>query len=147
NENKFAQYNLGVCYQYGNDFEKDEIKTFEWLKKSAEQNYKHTQNKLGEDGTGTEKDLKKAIYWYQKAAENGDKYALYSLGLCYQYGNGVEKDEIKAFEFFQESNEKENISTQFETDIGNVNNIETVIDRLIMLLIKMQNEKGYNFME
>ncbi len=29
NENKFAQFNLGICYQYGLGIEKNEVKTFE----------------------------------------------------------------------------------------------------------------------
>ncbi|CAB4398643.1 unnamed protein product [Rhizophagus irregularis] len=44
-----------------------------------------------------------------------------------------------------ESSEQESMNAQFEID--NTNNIETVIDRLIKLLIKSQDEKGYNFME
>ncbi|CAB4398649.1 unnamed protein product [Rhizophagus irregularis] len=128
NGNMFAQYNLGLSYQYGegveknaiqsepenvrsaekdlekaidqhqksteneneieqlslnnNDIEKNKIKEFERFKKSAEQ----------------DKDLIKAVYWYQKAAENGNKSAQHKLGQCYQYGNGIEKDDIKAFE-------------------------------------------------
>ena len=56
----------------GNGVKKDEVKAFEWYKKSAEQEDSDAQNKLGlyyENGTGTEKDLEKAFYWYQKAAE------------------------------------------------------------------------------
>ena len=54
--------------------EKDEVKAFEWYKKSAEQEYSDAQNNLGlcyENGTGTEKDLERAFYWYEKALENG----------------------------------------------------------------------------
>ncbi|GBB92337.1 hypothetical protein RclHR1_00020040 [Rhizophagus clarus] len=147
-ENKFAQYNLGLRYKDGNGVNKDEVKAFEWLKKSAEQDYKHAQCKLGsfyEKGIGTEKNIEKAIYWYRKAAENGSKHAIYNLSLCYQYINNVEIYENKSFELFNVSIEQENMNTQFEID--NANNIETVIDRLIVLLIKMQDEKGYNFTE
>jgi TPR repeat protein len=31
--------NLGLLYENGNSVEKDEIKAFEWYKKSAEQEY------------------------------------------------------------------------------------------------------------
>ncbi|CAB5321269.1 unnamed protein product [Rhizophagus irregularis] len=45
---------------------------------------------------GTKKDLEKAFDLYQKAAENGDKEAQFNLGVCYEVGNGIEKDEVKA---------------------------------------------------
>ncbi|KAF0455057.1 sel1 repeat domain-containing protein [Gigaspora margarita] len=39
-----------------------------------------------------------AVQWYQKSAENGNVFAQYFLGICYEYGDGYEKDEYKAFE-------------------------------------------------
>jgi len=35
---------------------------------------------------------------YAEAAENGDAEAQYLLGLAYFYGDGVEEDDIKAYE-------------------------------------------------
>ena len=37
-----------------------------------------------------------AVQWYRKAAEQGDADAQYKLGLCYQDGRGVGKDEGEA---------------------------------------------------
>ncbi|GBC26197.2 kinase-like domain-containing protein [Rhizophagus irregularis DAOM 181602=DAOM 197198] len=45
----------------------------------------------------------KALYWYQKAAENGNENAQYNLGLCYENGNGVEKNEETAFYWYQKA--------------------------------------------
>ena len=45
--------------------------------------------------------MRKAIYWYEKAAENGDKIAQYNLGNYYKLGNRIEKDEVKAFEYYK----------------------------------------------
>jgi len=40
---------------------------------------------------------------YQKAAEQEYANAQYALGLCYQLGVGVEKDDQKAIEFYQKA--------------------------------------------
>src|SRR2546429_7584634 len=44
-----------------------------------------------------------AVQWYQKEAENGNCFAQYFLGRCYEYGDGFEKDERKAFEWYERS--------------------------------------------
>ena len=41
----------------------------------------------------------------QKSAENGNETAQYFLGLYFEYGDGVEKDEFKAFEWYKKSAE------------------------------------------
>ena len=46
----------------------------------------------------TDKTLKAA---FEKAADGGDSYAQYYLGLCYQTGQGVIKDEKEAIELFK----------------------------------------------
>ena len=43
---KFAQFNLGGCYQLGNGVRKDMRKAFELCEKSAKQGYLKAQNKL-----------------------------------------------------------------------------------------------------
>lgn len=37
---------------------------------------------------------------YQKAADDGDVYAMWRLGNCYNNGDGVEKDDKKAYEWY-----------------------------------------------
>src|ERR1044071_5842803 len=44
-------------------------------------------------------DSKKNFESYKTAAEKGDIFAQFNLGRCYQNGIGVEKDEVKAFEY------------------------------------------------
>jgi TPR repeat protein len=43
------------------------------------------------------KNFKKNFNWYQKAAEGGDVEAMHNLALCYENGEGMEKDLGKAF--------------------------------------------------
>ena len=49
------------------------------------------------------KNLKKAFDWYQKSAEKGNIFAQYNLGIHYQYGYGIKKDEVKAFGWYEKS--------------------------------------------
>ena len=49
---------------------------------------------------GVDQDLEKAVYWYQEGARKGDPRAIYGLGACYYFGDGVLKDEDKAYELF-----------------------------------------------
>jgi TPR repeat protein len=105
NGKKFAQYNLGLYYQFGCGIEKNEIEAFKWYEKSAEQNNSDAQNYLGflyKNGINIQKDLKKSFYWYQKSAENGNKIAQYNLSNFYRYGWEIEKNETKAQEWYKE---------------------------------------------
>ena len=46
------------------------------------------------------------IQWYQKEANNKSKEAQYYLGRSYEHGDGVEKDEDKAFKWYKKSAEQ-----------------------------------------
>ena len=46
-----------------------------------------------------------AVYWYRKGADRGDAGCMHMIGLCYRYGNGVEKDMRKAFEWLEKASE------------------------------------------
>ncbi|GBB92466.1 hypothetical protein RclHR1_02010003 [Rhizophagus clarus] len=56
----------------------------------------------GYSGSSSEKNVE----LYKKAAEKGHIASIYELGCCYQYGKGIEKNDIKAFELFKEAAEK-----------------------------------------
>jgi len=46
------------------------------------------------------KDLVKSVNWYRKAAEQGDAHAQQRLRLAYANGEGVPKDFVKAYMYF-----------------------------------------------
>ena len=46
-------------------------------------------------------DYEEAIKWYELAGEKGDRDAFHSLGVIYDFGNGVEQNYAKAFEYYQ----------------------------------------------
>ena len=49
------------------------------------------------------KDLVQAFEWILKAAEQGSASAQNSVGICYEQGEGVEKDGAKAAQFYRKA--------------------------------------------
>lgn len=43
--------------------------------------------------------------WFRKSAIQGDEKAQYCLALCYETGDGCEKDEKQAFEWYKKASE------------------------------------------
>src|SRR5438046_2028251 len=58
-----------------------------------------------------------SVYWYQKATSSGNFTANLYLANCYRLGNGVEKDEIKAFEYYETLAKREIADAQYQ--LGN----------------------------
>ncbi len=93
-------------------------KAVDLFTQAAEQGHRDAQYKLGEcydNGKGVQKNPEKAAAWYMKAANRGyyygDSYykrdreqghadAQYRLGLFYEYGMGVSKNESKALYWY-----------------------------------------------
>ena len=53
-----------------------------------------------------------AVSWYRFAAGQGHVWAQYSLGYCYQHGQGVGKDEAEAVKWFRKAAEEGNAAAQ-----------------------------------
>lgn len=51
-------------------------------------------------------DLQAAVHWYAKAAALGDAKAQFRLGVCYQYGRGIDKDAFLCSEYYNEAAEQ-----------------------------------------
>jgi hypothetical protein len=54
------------------------------------------------------KDSIEALKWYRKAADQGYAKAQYNLGLCYANGDGVRRDEIEAYAYWNLAMNDEN---------------------------------------
>lgn len=63
---------------------------------------------------GKTQDYEEAVNWYNKAAEQGHAAALYSLGYCYENGEGVDLDEGEAFEWYLKAAERGHLKSQAE---------------------------------
>ena len=95
----FAQYNLGILYEYGNGVPKDYAEAVKWYRLSAQQGYAISQYGLGlmhSNGYGVLKDKAEAVKWWRLSAEQGYVYAQGMLGIMYELGEGVLKDDITA---------------------------------------------------
>jgi len=114
-----TQYHLGLCYESGCGLAKDRSKAATWIVRSAAQGHREAVNWVlknaeldNEDAqcclanfyyhghnvgpTNIQQNIERAIVWYQKAAQNGSAEAQYQLGLAYEAGNGVTKNESLA---------------------------------------------------
>ena len=99
----YAQYKLGVMYQYGQGVRQNYAEAVKWYWKAAEQEYDEAQFSLGsmyETGLGVFQSYTEAARWYQKAAEHGNPKAQSKLGYMYYNGEGVKKDYQEAYKWF-----------------------------------------------
>jgi TPR repeat protein len=105
-----AQFNVGLIYANGKGVNKDTYQAMEWYKKAAEQGNTAAQYNLAKliaqrPDKEDPRARKRVKYWYEKAAEGGQKEAINDLALLYLKGEGVEKNELKAFELFKKAAE------------------------------------------
>ena len=107
--NKYAQSNLGVCYEFGRGVSKDINEAVKWYRKAAEQGYAKAQYDLGVcyyNGQGVSKDYYEAVKWYRKSAEQGFALAQNNLGVCYENGEGISKDINEAVKWYRKAAEQ-----------------------------------------
>ena len=127
---------IGCQYYYGYGVEKSYEKAVEWYTKAAEMGNARAQYCLGSlyhDGQiamqsylksvdksfntylkAEETSYKKAVEWFIKSAEQGYARAQYALGVCYEYGNGVEFSYVKAAEWYTKAAEKGYVWAQYD---------------------------------
>ena len=102
----YAQYKVGYYYYYGL-LETDEEKGLEWFRKSYERGYPYAALMLGDYylyNHGGEAEYEKAFDYY-KFAESKNCISE-GLGVCYEYGLGVEENETEAFKYYNLSAEQ-----------------------------------------
>ena len=69
--------------------------------------YAPMQAELGRDymtGEGVPQDQKRGLELLRKAADQGEYRAMYWLGIAYEHGDGVTKDDWRAYSMWQKSN-------------------------------------------
>ena len=97
-DNPEAQYRLGLRYAIGEGVPKDAAQAVKWYRKAADQGYANAQNSLG--NMFVDQDPAEALKWYRKAADQGDHCAQNNLGCMYAQGDGVPKDTVRAYMYF-----------------------------------------------
>ncbi len=95
---KFAQENLGWFYEYGRGVEQDKSEAVKWYRLAAEQGYADAVNSVIRL---TEQDDAEAARLYRLAAEQGSDWAQFNLGVCYENGEGVERNRDEAVKWFR----------------------------------------------
>lgn len=98
----YAQYKVASYYYYGLT-ESDLNKAIEWYTRSYEQGYPFAALMLGDvylyNIQGAEEpEYEKAIDYYKYAESQG--VVSEGLGICYDYGLGVEENEAEAFKYY-----------------------------------------------
>ena len=94
------------------------LSDIEGLKRIAEAGNARAQHELGrhyyegDDEGGVTQDFSEAVKWYRLAAEQGNSDAQYSLGLCYQGGEGVPQDDSEAAKWFFKAADQGNAVAQ-----------------------------------
>ncbi len=94
-----AQYELGLCYEFGTGTEKNLNLAFDWYQKSAEMGHAPAMHRLGlfhEKGVISAPSPQEAFKWYSRAAERGYANGIFSLGVCYDWGIGTSQDHTAA---------------------------------------------------
>lgn len=97
----YGQYKLGYYYMHGLVVQ-DTEKALYWLQKAADAGYAYAMIQIGDyylyDYDGIDQ-AEKAFPPYRKAQEQG--VVSEGLGLCYEYGIGVETNNAEAFKYFE----------------------------------------------
>lgn len=108
--NALAQFVLGRCYAYGHGVPKDLGQAIVWFRQAAEQGNAEAQSRLGviyvdceslySDCGGVPKDVAEAAKWFRRAANQGDALAMAYLGHLYEEGEGIPRDLIAAYQWY-----------------------------------------------
>ena len=110
-ENEESFVNLGTIYQHGRPGVLiDKAEAIKWYLKIVTNpdtridptTIAGVQNNLGSLYLN-QKNYVDALKWYRKAAEQGQRDAQYNLGIMYDQGWGVTKDEIEAVKWFMKA--------------------------------------------
>ena len=97
-----AQCALGECYYQARGVEKDDKEARRWYEAAATQGNVTAQYMTGRLYAALSYNVA-AVKWYTKAAEQECPEAQYELGVCYETGDGVGKDEAKAAELYRKA--------------------------------------------
>ncbi|MBO5122781.1 MAG: sel1 repeat family protein, partial [Oscillospiraceae bacterium] len=120
-----AQYHLAGYYATGKGVEKDLAEAEMWAQKAAEQGYENAAEMLEEIKTNQTKDVfilgvtchekgeyTQAVQHFRTAAEQGNRFAQYNLALCYEQGEGVEKNQSEAVRWYRAAAEQGDAKAQ-----------------------------------
>jgi uncharacterized protein len=112
----FAQFELGLSFDFGTYGEQDFQKAADFYAKAANQGHRTAQgNLLLQHVLGQAKAYQPAVVFVQlkNRAESGDREAQNNLGLCFQFGYGTVQDYGEAAVWFRRAAEGGLATAQF----------------------------------
>jgi localization factor PodJL len=99
-----AQYRLGKLYEVGIGVEADGQTAMSLLERSAQGGNRIAMHDLGHyfatGAAGITPNVEQAVKWFSQAADRGVMDSQFNLGVLYQGGSGVEKNNIDAYVWF-----------------------------------------------
>ena len=100
-----AQNDLAYDYQYGNNIERDEHMADYWFERAIEGGslgamYNYAIKKMN-IADASEDDFRSAFTLLKRSSINGYVPAYASLGNCYYYGKGTEKNNVEAYRWYK----------------------------------------------
>ena len=98
-----AMSDYGFCYDHGIGVKKSRRWALYWYKKAADRGVTAAMNNLANIYLFSEKkyrNIQLGLLYAFMAADYDDEQAQNHLGLCYEYGIGVQKDYEKAYQYF-----------------------------------------------
>lgn len=102
----YAQFFYSDCLQYGRGIETNEVESLKWIDKAAASGNPiaiTSKARLLLQTNTPFFSTAEGIALLQKAEALGDPEASATLGSCYEFGTGVEKNPQKAFEFYKKA--------------------------------------------
>jgi len=90
----WAEYHLGLVFDYGYGARRNRALAIYWYAKAARRGFDSAQLNLGiilANARGSLRNEKRAVALYKRAASQGNRNAAYNLGMYYGEGRGVRK--------------------------------------------------------
>ena len=100
----YAQYKVGLGYDFGRGVDKDKKEAVKWYKRSASKGYVTAIYQLGScyyHGNGIKKNKKEALKYFRIAAKYDFADAVCMIGDYYYYGDIVDEDEEEAIKYYK----------------------------------------------
>lgn len=117
-----SMYFLAMCYRRGTGVKVNLNKSVQWLENGVNAQASNCMYELGLmylDGIdGVEKNERKAAYYMEMSAKHNEKRGMYYLGNFYNQGRGVEKDKLKALEWWKKSAEAGCTDAKYELGVA-----------------------------
>jgi len=95
-----AQFDLGVMYNKGWGVPRDYVQAAKWYRLAAAQGNPEAKYNLGILYDDSHR-YAEAVKWYREAADQGLGDAQFNLGLLYAKGQGVPRNDIQAYMWFE----------------------------------------------